>query len=186
MSDKVVLPKFDLPGDRTPAAIKVVWAVGGVLLLCFVGLGLLVMNRHQQQLAAERRQEAIVAARLAEANAATEAAKARAAEAAARVAAARAATEKAKIEAKMAAAAARNPPAVALASNESGTGAGRHGRHHFAATKAAATKAAATKAGSKPLAKAGPADDKKSAAKSTSEKRDDAAIDKLLASFNKK
>jgi len=175
MSNKVVLPKFDLPGDRTPAAIKVVWAVGGVLLLCFVGLGLLVMNRHQQQLAAERRQEAIVAARLAEANAATEAAKARAAEAAARVAAARAATEKAKIEAKMAAAAARNPPAVAMASNDS-AGGGRHGRHHVASAKA----------GSKPLAKAGPADDKKSAAKSPSEKRDDAAIDKLLASFNKK
>src|SRR4051794_6730323 len=176
MSDKVVLPKFDLPGDRTPAAIKVVWAVGGVLLLCFVGLGLLVMNRHQQQLAAERRQEAIVAARLAEANAATEAAKARSAEATARVAAARAATEKAKIEAKMAAAAARNPPAVAMASNDSATRGGRHGRHHMASAKA----------GSKPLAKAGPADEKKGAAKSPSEKRDDAAIDKLLASFNKK
>ena len=175
MSDKVVLPKFDLPGDRPPPPSRWFGPSVGVLLLCFVGLGLLVMNRHQQQLAAERRQEAIVAARLAEANAATEAAKARAAEAAARVAAARAATEKAKIEAKTAAAAARNPPVVAMASNDSATGGDATG-----ATMGPC------KSGLEAAGESRPRGRQEERGKSPSEKRDDAAIDKLLASFNKK
>lgn len=171
MSDKVVLPKFNLPGDRTHPAVKLVWGVGGVLLLCLSGLGAVIWSRHSQQLAAERHQEAIVAARLAEANAAAEASKARVAEAAARVA-----LEQAKL------AAAKNPPPAApLAAvattdaSKSAAGGGHHGHHH-----------GSSKVAGKTVAKAGPADDKKSAPKSPGEKRDDAAIDKLLASFNKK
>ena len=32
MSEKVVLPKFDLPGKQIHPAVKLMWTVGGLLL----------------------------------------------------------------------------------------------------------------------------------------------------------
>src|SRR6185437_9104147 len=82
MSEKVVLPKFDLPSERMHPAIKAVAIVGSVLVLSLAILGLGIYQRHKAQLAAEQRRDAIIAQRIAEANAVVEAAKARAAEAA--------------------------------------------------------------------------------------------------------
>ena len=169
MSDKVVLPKFDLPGDRTHPAVKVLWAAVSVFLLCLLALGGALWHQHSLQLAAEKRQSDLVAARTAEANAAAEAAKARVAEAAAKVAAA----EQAKAAEKAEKLAAKNAPPSATA-DAGKAGSGHHGARHHGSSKGA----------SKALAKAGTPDDKKGAAKQPAgSKRDDAAIDKLLASF---
>jgi pyruvate/2-oxoglutarate dehydrogenase complex dihydrolipoamide acyltransferase (E2) component len=170
MSDKVVLPKFDLPGDRTHPAVKVLWAAVSVFLLCLLALGGALWHQHSLQLAAEKRQSDLVAARTAEANAAAEAAKARVAEAAAKVAAA----EQAKAAEKAEKLAAKNAVASAGTADGGKAGSGHHGARHHGSTKG----------GSKALAKATTADDKKGAAKQPAgSKRDDAAIDKLLASF---
>ena len=167
MSEKVVLPKFDLPGDRMHPAMKAFFAVCGLMVAAMLVLGGALWHRRSLQLAAEARQEALIAARMAEANAAAEAAKARAAEAAARAAAAQAAAQ-ARLAARTGAASA--PAAVPAAGGDGKPSAlGRHHTHHRGAA-------------GKTVAKA---DDKKSTAKTAGEKRDDAAIDKLLASFKK-
>ncbi len=46
MSEKVVLPNFDLPRDSTRVAMRVLWAMGGVVVLATLVLGL-AMWRHQ-------------------------------------------------------------------------------------------------------------------------------------------
>jgi hypothetical protein len=166
MSEKVVLPKFDLPGDRTHPAVKVLMGAGALLLLCIAGLGMVLWQRHSQLMAAEARQQAIETARIAEANAKVEAAKAREAEAVARV-------EQAKIEAAAKAAAAKAAPIAAAAPGADPGAAPAHHAHHHGPSK-----------GSKPIAKADDKD-KKATPKPAGEKRDDAAIDKLLASFKK-
>jgi hypothetical protein len=168
MSEKVVLPKFDLPSERMHPAIKAVAIVSGVLVLSLAILGLGIYQRHKAQLAAEQRRDAIIAQRIAEANAVVEAAKARAAEAAAKVAAEKAKLEAAKLAAKQKADDAAAAKKAALA-EESGH------RHHLGGSKASSGKGKG--AGAAVAAKSG--DDKKSAAP----KRDNAAIDKLLASF---
>jgi len=62
MSEKVVLPKFDLPGQSTHPAVLAMRVVGGVLAAAFVVL-LLAMWRHPSlPLAAEARAQAIIAA----------------------------------------------------------------------------------------------------------------------------
>ncbi len=171
MSEKVVLPKFDLPSEGMHPATKATLAVGGLLLIAIVVLGLAVWKRHAAQLAAEAQREAIIAERTAEANATIEAAKARAAEAAARQATAEA-DAKAKVAAAAAAAAAhRAGGKIALASASAG------GRHHGGHRHG---KAGAARAGAKGAVAAKGADDKKAAPKST---RNNDAIDKLLASF---
>jgi hypothetical protein len=167
MGEKVVLPKFELPGDRTHPALKILAIVGGMMLLCTGILGMAVWRHHTQQMAAEARQEALIAQRTAEANAAAEAAKARAAEAAAKIAAAQAAK------------AASTPtagPAVAAADGGSAKAAGgshhkASGRHHASSSKAGSAKTVASKGGEP---------EKKVAQKPA--KKDD-AVDKILASF---
>lgn len=161
MSEKVVLPKFDLPGDRIHPALKVLLAVGALMVVSLLILGGAIWHRRSLQLAAEQRQEALIKARMAEAEAAAEAAKARQAEAAAKAAA-----EQAKLAAKLA------PKSEAKLADSTD------------ASKAVHRRSKARKPASKALAKAGETTDK-SSSKSGGSKRDDAAIDKLLASFKK-
>src|SRR5262245_19261980 len=88
MSEKVVLPKFDLPGDRMHPAMKLLMMVGGLMLVSLLILGAALWRHRSMEVAEETRKQALIAARTAEANAAAEAAKARQAEAAATQAAA--------------------------------------------------------------------------------------------------
>jgi hypothetical protein len=161
MAEKVVLPKFDLPGDRMHPTTKILLGVGVLLLVSLMVLGGAVWHRRSLQLAAEQRQAALIAARTAEANAAAEAAKARIAEAEAKKAA-----DQAKAAEKLAA---KNAPAPAATAD-----AGKATAHKGGARKGS------SKGSSKAVASATPAKDEK---KSSGSKRDDAAIDKLLASF---
>jgi colicin import membrane protein len=176
MSEKVVLPKFDIPSESAHPVVKAVAIVGALLLVSMLILGGAIWKRRAAQLAAEQRRDALIAARVAEANAAIEAAKARVAEAAAKAAAAKAEAA-AKIEAaKLAAAAAKAHSADgsngALADASSGH---RHGGHHGKGAKSKG------KGGDTLAAKGSSAsDEKKSAARGG---RDNAAIDKLLAQF---
>jgi len=165
MGEKVVLPKFDLPGDRMHPATKVVLGVGVLLLVSLFVLGGAVWQRRSLQLAAEARQAALIAARTAEANAAAEASKARTAEAAAKVE-----LEKTKLAEKLAA---KNAPPPAVASADGKATVKKGSSHH----KISSSKSSS----SKPLAAT--ATSGKDEKKSPGSKRDDAAIDKLLASF---
>ena len=170
MSEKVVLPKFDIPSESAHPVVKAVAIVGALLLVSMLILGGAIWKRRAAQLAAEQRRDALIAARVAEANAAIEAAKARVAEAAAKEAAAKAEAA-AKIEAAKLAAAAKAHPAdgskVAVAD------AGHHHAHHGKAGKGKSK-------GGDTVAAKGSSDEKKSAARGG---RDNAAIDKLLAQF---
>jgi hypothetical protein len=168
MSEKVVLPKFDIPSESMHPAIKAVLSVGVVLLISMVILGGAVWRRRSAQMAAEARVEALIAARTAEANAVAEAAKARAAEAAAREAAAQAKIAATKAAAVAAASAKHDEGSKTVAS---ASGHHRAGGHHHG--KAVASKGAVA-------AKSGGSDDKKTAPKST---RNNDAIDKLLAQY---
>ena len=176
MSEKVVLPKFDIPSESVHPVVKAVAIVGALLLISMLILGGAIWKRREAQLAAEQRRDALIAARVAEANAAIEAAKARAAEAAAKVAAAKAEAA-AKIEAaKLAAAAAKAHPADGSNAAVADASGGHHHGHHG---KAGAKGKGKGKGDSGAVAAKG-SDDKKSAAKGG---RDNAAIDKLLAQF---
>lgn len=159
MSEKVVLPKFDLPGDRMHPAMKMLLLVAGLLVLSMVLLGGALWRHRSMELAEEARKQAIIAARTAEANAVAEAAKARQAEAKASEAAAAAKIAEAK--AGKVAAATADKPAAASPSR-------RHSSRSKSGSKGAVAKA----------------DDKKPAApaKGGSKKGDD-VIDKLLASY---
>jgi hypothetical protein len=44
MGDPVVLPKFELPGDKPHWGVRVAWITGGLLLLSVVGLGAVIMH----------------------------------------------------------------------------------------------------------------------------------------------
>ena len=83
MSEKVVLPKFDLPGDQMHPAMKMLWMVGGLMALAMLALGVALAAPLD---GAGRRgpQAGRIAAKTAEANAVAEAAKARPDEAAAK------------------------------------------------------------------------------------------------------
>jgi hypothetical protein len=173
MSEKVVLPKFDIPSESAHPVVKAVAVVGALLLVSMLILGGAIWKRREAQLAAEQRRDALIAARVAEANAAIEAAKARAAEAAAKEAAAKA-DAAAKIEAaKLAAAAAKAHPADGTHAAVADASGGHH-HHHGKGAKGKG------KGGDSAVAAKGSGDDKKSAAKGG---RDNAAIDKLLAQF---
>jgi len=175
MSEKVVLPKFDIPSESVHPVVKAVAIVGALLLISMLILGGAIWKRREAQLAAEQRRDALIAARVAEANAAIEAAKARAAEAAAKVAAAKAEAA-AKVEAaKLAAAAAKGQPGDGSKTTVAEASGGHH--HHHA--KGAKGKGKG-KGEDGAMAAKGSGDDKKSAAKGG---RDNAAIDKLLAQF---
>ena len=161
MGEKVVLPKFDLPGDRMHPTTKVLLAVGALLVVSVLVLGGAVWHRRSLQLAAEQRQASLIAARTAEANAAEQAAKARIAEAEAKKA-----IEQAKVAERLAA---KNAPAPAVADASKSTSHKSSSRKSTG--KSASSKTVATKT------------DAKEEKKSPGSKRDDAAIDKLLASF---
>ena len=168
MSEKVVLPKFDLPGKQMHPAVKLLLGAGGMLVLAIGILVAAVWRNHSMEVAEENRKQAEIAAKTAEANAEIERAKLHQKELDTQVALA-----KAKVEAEAAAkknAAAGGDAKVATAGSSS-TGR-RHGHH------------ASAKAGGKTtVAKAGaPGDDKKPAAKGGGKKGDD-VVDKLLASF---
>jgi hypothetical protein len=167
MSEKVVVPKFEIPSETTHPVIKIVAAIGLALLGTTAILGFAIMHRRSEQAAAIAKRDEIIAARIAEQKAAEDKAKA---EAAAAVAAKEAAkkAEQDKIAAAKAAAAAEK---AKLAEAEPASG-GKHKHHHGKAS------AKGKGAGAAVASKSG--DDKKTGPKST---RDNAAIDKLLASF---
>jgi hypothetical protein len=160
MSQKVVLPKFDLPGQGPHPAVLAIRIAVGALGLALVVLAGALWHHQSLQTAAEEHAKALVAERAAQAAAAADAEKARAAEAAAKIAQAQAAVK----------AVAAQPKSAAVAAGTEGTAAadesGHHHHHHHASSK------------SKPVARG---DDRKPSRPTS--KRDDAAIDKLLASF---
>jgi hypothetical protein len=161
MSEKVVVPKFEIPSETTHPAIKIIASIAILLLGTTAILGIAIWHRRSEQMAAVAKRDAIIAARAAEAKAAEEKAKAEiaaaiAAKEAAKIAAAKAASEKQKL------------------AEADDTSSGHHHHHHGKAGGAKGKTAGATVASKS-------ADDKKpSGPKST---RDNAAIDKLLASF---
>jgi hypothetical protein len=160
MREKVVLPKFDLPGKQMHPAVKLLWMVGGLMALAVLALGGALWRHHSMEQAEESRKQAEIAAKTAQANAEIEKAKARAEEAKMKVAVA-----EAEAKAKLAAKAAPSPAGDAKATNR------KHSGRHSA--KSGSKTTVATKAGG---------DDKKPAAKSGGKKGDD-VVDKLLASF---
>jgi hypothetical protein len=44
MAEPVVLPKFELPGDRPHWVVRAAWITGGLLLLSVVGLGAVIVH----------------------------------------------------------------------------------------------------------------------------------------------
>jgi uncharacterized protein HemX len=161
MSEKVVLPKFDLPGKQMHPAVKLLWMVGGLMVLSLLALGGALYRHHAQEVAEENRKQAEIAAKTAQANAEAEAAKARKAEADAKA-------EQAK--AKIAEVDAAKKGIVLGDAKPTATA----GRKHRSSSKGSKT-TVATK---------GTADEgkKPSGGKSGGKKGDD-VVDKLLASF---
>jgi hypothetical protein len=160
MSEKVVLPKFDLPGDRMHPAMKMLLLVAGLLVLSMVLLGGALWRHRSMELAEEARKQAIIAARTAEAKANEAAAAAKIAEANAAAEAAKA--RQAEAKAGKVTAATADKPAASSSSR-------RHSSRHSSKSSSKAT-----------VAKA---DDKKPTAPTKSSKKGDDVIDKLLASY---
>jgi hypothetical protein len=176
MSEKVVLPKFDLPGQGPHPAIKALWIVGGLLGLSMLGLGGALWHHQSQQVAAEEAVKAAADARTAEAVAAADAAKAK-------LAADEQAKAQAKADAKAGVKTAGAHAAVAVAKNEkddagdkpAATADHKHGHHHASSHASH---------GGKTLANGdGHAGKSSASSSSSSNKKKDDAIDKLLASF---
>ena len=46
MGQQVILPKFELPGDKPHWAVRAAWIAGGLLLISVIGLGAAVMHRN--------------------------------------------------------------------------------------------------------------------------------------------
>jgi hypothetical protein len=163
MSEKVVLPKFDLPGKQTHPAVKLLWMVGALLGLAMLALGGALWRHRSMELAEENRKQAEIAAKTAQANAEAEAAKARQAEAVAKAEEAKAKIAEAKLP-KV------NPPS-GDAKGATSTTSGRHHAGRHGAAKGAKTTVA--KGGAEEKAKPGAKPGKKG----------DDVVDKLLASF---
>ena len=161
MSEKVVLPKFDLPGKQMHPAVKLLWMVGGLMALAMLALGGALWRHHSMEQAEETRKQAEIAAKTAQANAEIEKAKARSEEAKMKVAVAEA-EAKAKLAAKTA------PPPAGDAKGD-----GPQAQRPPQLEERFEDHRRRTKAGG---------DDKKPAAKSGGKKGDD-VVDKLLASF---
>ena len=64
MSEKVVLPKFDLPGKQMHPAVKLLLTVGGLLALSIVALVGALWRHHAQEVAEENRKQAEIAAKM--------------------------------------------------------------------------------------------------------------------------
>src|SRR5947209_2420480 len=52
MSEKLVLPRFDLPRDTTRIAIRAAWAAGALMVVATLVLGMALWHRRSAQLAA--------------------------------------------------------------------------------------------------------------------------------------
>ncbi len=51
MSEKVVLPNFDLPRDSTRVAMRLLWVMGGAVVLATLALGLVMWHHRSQEIA---------------------------------------------------------------------------------------------------------------------------------------
>jgi hypothetical protein len=54
MGEKVVLPNFDLPGDSTRVAMRVLWGMGGVVVLATLILGLAMWRHRSLEIASQQ------------------------------------------------------------------------------------------------------------------------------------
>src|SRR3569623_1738832 len=60
MSDPVVLPKFELPGEKPHWAVRAAWSSTAVLVVAIVGLVGILMHRHTLEVEAHvKREEAL-------------------------------------------------------------------------------------------------------------------------------
>jgi hypothetical protein len=162
MSEKVVLPKFDLPGSGPHPAVRALWIVGGLLGVAMLVLGGAMWRHQAAQETAEQEAKARVAAQLAETEAATQAAKVKPV---AKLDKSDAATAKSASATGSTASAA--PPAVATESHHHAAASRHHGASKPAGKASALAKSDTTHGKAAPLSK----------------KKGDDAIDKLLASF---
>jgi len=69
MSDPVVLPKFELPGEKPHWAVRAAWISTAVLVVAIVGLVGILMHRHTLEVEAHVRREEAIARVKAEADA---------------------------------------------------------------------------------------------------------------------
>lgn len=174
MGQPVVIPKFDLPGNKPHWAVRAAWMTTGVLLVSILGLAAVVMHRRSLETKAEIAKAEAIAKAKADAEAVVAKAKA---EAEARVAAAAAAARAAKEaeirakEAKLAAKAAAEAEitGVKLAKLGGKTGKRGHGR----------TLHGGKGSSGKVAEKAG--DGKTRVSEASSHKRGDAVIDDILS-----
>ena len=51
MSEKLVLPRFDLPRDSTRIAIRALWAAGGLMVVAILVLGMAMWHRRSVDIA---------------------------------------------------------------------------------------------------------------------------------------
>lgn len=147
MGEPVVLPKFQLHGDKPHWAVRAAWISGGVLLLSVAGLVAVIMHRHTLEVEAHvAKQEAIARVKAeAESRVAAAAAAAKAAKEA------ELADKRAALAAAEAAKAAQNAPAGAAddaAAKGAKTSHRSHSGHGGKASKLAAKSGGAVKADS--------------------------------------
>ena len=62
MSEKLVLPRFDLPRDSTRTAIRVLWGTGGLMVAAILVLGVAMWHRHSEEIATAEQAAAKAAA----------------------------------------------------------------------------------------------------------------------------
>ena len=70
MSEKLVLPRFDVPRDSTRIAMRTLWAMGGVVVLATLVLGLAMWRHQALEIATAEEAAAKAAAKVAAAKAA--------------------------------------------------------------------------------------------------------------------
>jgi hypothetical protein len=163
MSEKVVLPKFDLPGSGPHPAVRALWIVGGLLAVSMLVLGGAMWRHHAAEEAAAQEAKAKIAQQAAEAQAAKAKALAKAEAAAAKDSQ----TKDGQTKGSAPATGTTTPsasPAVAADAHHRASGSHRHAK---ATGKGNALAKTDTHAKAPPLSK----------------KKGDDAIDKLLASF---
>jgi len=174
MGDPLVLPKFELPGDKPHWAVRVAWITGAVLLVSVVGLTAVIMHRRSLEAEAQIAKIEAIARVKAEAQAKVDAA----------IAAANAAREQRELAAA-AALAQKRAAAQAVAANTVGTSTGdpnapSDGKGDKAASKGHRSHAGHGSKGTKVASKPGGKVDsgKSSSGKSAANKPD--PIDEML------
>lgn len=170
MSEKVVLPKFNLPGHTPHPAVRALWIAGALLVVATLGLGGAMWRHHALEVAAEERR--VAEAKAEEAKASQAAAEAKAEEAKAKAAAV------ATAAAARAAAAAQKQAALAAAAAEKASGSKPVALRSRGRVKHHGAKSAKARTLAKSSAPAGAA----KGSKKSSGRRDD-VIDKLLTQF---